>query len=93
MHISIKQSFIVAKRRRWNNEQISAYMLFRLSNAQLSEQRSAFVLFKVYWDLIQFAFKVPPSAGREERVQSKGKKADAGICCSAVFIAVQGTVC
>lgn len=28
--------------------------------------------------------------GREERVQSKGKKADARVCRSVVFIAVQG---
>lgn len=34
-------------------------MVFRLHNAQLSKERSVFALFKVYWDWIQFVFKVP----------------------------------
>lgn len=34
-------------------------MVFRLPKAQLSKERSVFVLFKVYWDWIQFVFKVP----------------------------------
>lgn len=34
-------------------------MVFRLPNAQLSKERSVSALFKVYWDWIQFVFKMP----------------------------------
>lgn len=65
-------------------------MVFRLPDAQLSSERSVFVLFKVKWDLIQFVFKVPLLWAEKRGFSLEARKADAGVCCSVVIIAAPG---